>query len=488
MDSLRLMRLSYRTALSVALATTFCLSTTRTVDAAERPESQQEYWAQVDQQDWDAAVAAAEKLVAVAREKAGQRPQALAGALTLLADAHLGQADYASAEIAYEEALSIVQARASTTSPRLIEPLRGLGYALAGAGRHAEAVPHLQRALLIIHRNRGLFDVSQRGILQQLAISLTRSGQAAEAERQMQYLLKIDERAYGRGDPRLAPTLVRVGGWYGEIGYFQIARAHYRQAISLVEAALGKHHPALVEPLQALAASYTRELLFSTLRRKTDRQRTPTSADGTSKESAMLNPRYLDSDGEAALQRALALLDGQPTPPAGQLIEVLLQNGDWHQIKQQPEKALPYYRRAAALFDLSRKEVPGTDTGDTGDVRMAEASSIPTPLSFPVRVYYPVPFRATRNLTLPADQVDETFVQIEFTVTRDGTVEDAKVTDHSGSARQASEALEAIKASRFRPRFIDGEPVETTGLTSREVFRSRKSGNADDSDESSKDS
>lgn len=483
----------------MALATTPYLPAAQTVHAAERPESQQEYWAQVDQQNWDAAAVAAGKLVAVARERARQRPLALADALTLLADAHLGKADYASAETAYEEALSIVQAHASATSSRLIEPLRGLGYALAGAGRDAEAVPYLQRALLIIHRNQGLFDVGQRGILQQLAISLTRSGQAAEAERQLQYLLKVDERAYGRGDPRLAPTLVRVGSWYGEIGYFQMARALYRHAISLVEAALGRNDPALIEPLQALAASYTRELLFSTLRRKTDRPRTPANADGTGNEFAMLNPRYLDSDGEAALQRALALLEMQPTPPADQLIEVLLQSGDWYQIKQQPEKALPFYRRAASLLDqyiASRKEVPGTHAGNThagkvepgtdaGGSRAAGVSSIPAPLSFPVRVYYPIPLQAMRNLTLPADQVDETFVQVEFTVTRDGTVEDAKVTDRNGSARQASETLEAVKASRFRPRFVDGEPVETTGMTNREVFRMRKTGDSDDSQKDS---
>ena len=477
MDSLTLMRFSYRAVLSMALATTSYLPVAQTGHAAERPESQQEYWARVDQQDWDAAVAAAEKLVTVARAKARQRPLALADALTLFADAHLGKADYASAEAAYEEALNIVQAHVSATSSRLVEPLRGLGYSLAGAGRDLEAVPYLQRALLITHRNQGLFDVAQRGILQQLAVSLTRSGQAAEAEHQMQYLLKVDERAYGRDDPRLAPTLVRVGSWYGEIGYFQVARAYYRQAISIVEAALGRNDLALVEPLQTLAASYTRELLFSTLRRKTDRQRTPANADGTSSEFTMLNPRYLDSDGEAALQRALALLEMQPTPPTDRLIDVLLQNGDWHQIKQQPENALPFYRRAAALFDqhISRIEVPGTHSGKT------EVASIPGPLGFPVRIYYPMPIQATRHLTLPADQVDETFVQVEFTVTRDGTVEDAKVTDRSGSERQASEALAAIEASRFRPRFADGEPVETTGMTNREVFRTRKTGGSDDS-------
>jgi hypothetical protein len=34
--------------------------------ASEHPQSQQEYWAEFDQRDWSAAIAAAQKLVAAA--------------------------------------------------------------------------------------------------------------------------------------------------------------------------------------------------------------------------------------------------------------------------------------------------------------------------------------------------------------------------------------------------------------------------------------
>jgi len=472
------MRHWYRALLLVtALATLLCLPDTRIAWAGERPESQQEYWSQVDQRDWSAAVEAAQRLVTAARTKARQHPLDLAAALTLLANAHFGTADYASAEVAYAEALDIVQAHASSTSIRLIEPLRGLGYALAGAGRHAEAIPHLQRALLITHRSLGLFDISQQGILQQLAASLTRTGQAPEAERQMLYLLQVSERVYGRNDPRHAPALVLVGNWYGELGAFQAGREYFRNAISIMEKALGDSDPALVDPLRALAASYTRELVFSTLRLKTDRPQYPSSADGSGNEYKIINPRYLDGDGESALERALAILDAQAEPPVALLTELLLQYGDWYQIKQRPDKALPFYRRAASLTATANVQADADSDSDTNDEPAKR-----TPLSFPARVYYPVPLQATRNLSLPREQVEETFVQVEFTVTREGTVVDAEIVEQNGSARQASEMLEATRASRFRPRFVDGEPVETTGVTDREVFRTRKTGNAQEND------
>ena len=426
--------------------------------AVERPESQQEYWAKFEQRDWESAVAAAQSLVAAAREHAAQQPLELAEALTLLGNAQLGKADYASAEATYTEALQIVEQRAGSTSSNLLDPLRGLGYTLAASGRHDEAVPHLDRALLIAHRSHGLFDIGQQGLLRQLAESLTKTGRASEAERHVRYMLRVGERSYGRRDPRMAPLLCLAGDWYADTGNFLPARGHYRNALDIVENGLGKDDPAAVEPLRALARSYTHELFYSTLGIKTQRQAMPSEGNGSGMEVKAINPRYISLDGERALERALHILESQPDASRETMTDTLIQLGDWFQIKHQPDKALPYYRRAASL---SAAIAPTT-------------SEAAVPLSFPVRVYYPTPILATRNVSLPADQVDEKFVQVEFTVTGEGEVTDAKVTEQNGTPRQATEALQAIRAARFRPKFVNGEPVDTQGMVNREVFKMRK--------------
>ena len=59
--------------------------------------------------------------------------------------------------------------------------------------------------------------------------------------------------------------------------------------------------------------------------------------------------------------------------------------------------------------------------------------------------------------------MDERFVEVQFTVTDAGEVSDAKITGASGTPREVSDALTAIRAARFRPKFVNGEPVETTG-------------------------
>jgi TonB family protein len=89
-------------------------------------------------------------------------------------------------------------------------------------------------------------------------------------------------------------------------------------------------------------------------------------------------------------------------------------------------------------------------------------------------VYLPTPLLATRNRTRPDFEVEEKFVQVEFTVTSEGAVKNARVIDQNGSSRQSSETLDAIQSARYRPKFVNGEPVETTAVVYRQMFRQRK--------------
>jgi hypothetical protein len=171
------------------------------------------------------------------------------------------------------------------------------------------------------------------------------------------------------------------------------------------------------------------------------------------------NPRYLNADGERALRRALKTLDSHPNRSTAVLFDTLLDMGDWHMVRSAPEEAAPYYQRAAGLLDQIEAD------------QSAEARA---KLSFPVQVYYAVPLLATRYLNRPLEEVDQRFVHVAFTVGADGAVHDERVIEEDASPRQVSETLAAIRAARYRPKFVNGEAIDTPDMRIRQVFRQRK--------------
>ena len=81
----------------------------------------------------------------------------------------------------------------------------------------------------------------------------------------------------------------------------------------------------------------------------------------------------------------------------------------------------------------------------------------------PIIVVAPVyPIRAARrNL--------EGYVLVEFTVTRTGNVKDVVVLESSDSLFEKP-AIVAVYKFKYKPRVVDGEPVEVTGVTNKINF------------------
>lgn len=422
------------------------------------PPSQQEYWTRLDKHDWDAAIASAQQLVDAARATKAP-PDRLADALALLGKAQLGKKDFAAAEATFDEALKLIEPIARGADSRLIAPLQGVGFALAGQSKHEPAITYLEKALALARRSEGLFDLNQQDILQQLATSLTAMGQTEAADQHMRYLVRVGEHAYGAADPRLAPLLCMIGDWYAQRGQVQEARELYRNALAIVEKKLGRNDLAAVEALRALAKSYIREVVLSYYGIRSQADKLSASPDGSNGDVQPINPRFLSAEGERALLRALAIQEANPKRSTETLIATLLQLGDWYQVRQQPDKALPYYTRVSSMVNAD------------ATLAAAEKEAV---LGFPVQVYYPTPQLATRNLNRPQSEVIERFVQVEFTVLPDGSTKDEHVVEQDATSRQVSQTIDAIRAARYRPKFLQGKPVETQAVSYRQAFKQRK--------------
>ncbi len=341
---------------------------------------------------------------------------------------------------------------------------------LAAAGHHEEAVPALQRALAAQRSQFGLFDVRQQDTLKALAASLTALNRLPDAQDLMIYRVRVAEKAYGEGDVRNVPVVCDLGDWFAETGKTPEARLTFLMAFDIVRSKRSAHDLLLVEPLRGLARAYMRRQSFP------ESWLYPPSApacsapgSGVGKECPwpfrmdsegrrIVLPRKLDPEGEESLKRALQILETDVGAPVAPRIETLIQLGDWYQIRKSPREAMTYYQRALQLIRT------------TPDLPRATA----TALDVPLRVSYPTPMIVAHVPAVPPEEVQMHSVQVEFTVGADGSVSHARITDQDTRDRYARDILDAVEASRFRPKFVDGQAVATTGVSYREVFRTAK--------------
>jgi periplasmic protein TonB len=83
--------------------------------------------------------------------------------------------------------------------------------------------------------------------------------------------------------------------------------------------------------------------------------------------------------------------------------------------------------------------------------------------------YMPIVQVAPQYPRRAAERGLEGYVVLEFTVTRQGTVRDPVVVESTSSIFDRA-AMDAVLRFRYRPRVIDGEPVEVPGVRFRITF------------------
>jgi tetratricopeptide (TPR) repeat protein len=400
-------------------------------------------------------IEAAHERVNEARVRDNVDSLALESALTALGDASLEASRYATAEAAYAEALQLAEQQGEREGERALPALIGLGKARAEAGHHEEAIPVLQRALTITRTQYGLFDLRQQDVLKSLAVSLTALERVPEAQELMLYRVRTAEKNYGEGNPKVIPAVCDLGDWFSEAGMYLQARMAYYMALNIVGATGSLEAPIIVEPLRGIARTRMRALSDPEF----ELPRRPAPVSYSKKMGAVSgkprNPRVaFDREGEQALKRALRIVEADPAASPRTRIETLIEMGDWYQIKKLPREALPYYQRA---WQLSR----------TTPSALGFAS---TTLNVPVRVYYPTPQIVSDAPAAHVKELQAHYVQVEFTVAADGSVQDARIAERDANDRDAQEIFDAVREARFRPKFVDGQPAAAPGITYREAF------------------
>lgn len=189
------------------------------------------------------------------------------------------------------------------------------------------------------------------------------------------------------------------------------AKDHYREAIKTYEKYFGKADERLVEPLAAYAQTYA------------DLWQEPKKKQRSVLERLL---QLYDDLGKSGHERAA----------------VMAQLGDWWVTKENEERSTDYYRRAwQAVADERGAEQANRE--------FQKART----LYFKPPVYRPKDLGGRASTTV-----------MSFTIARSGRVEDVRIVESDSRAELTAALNKALRARRYRPPVVDGEPLEVADL------------------------
>jgi tetratricopeptide (TPR) repeat protein len=352
--------------------------------------------------------------------------------------------------------LQSLQGKHGFLAPELLPSLLELGQ-LYGAGQCDRAIDMLDLALEVSRRKEGVLDPEQLQIYEPLMNCYVTLDRPADLDRAQRYVVLIDEQRYGRNDLRMLPTLEQGGRRYEEVGLYLSARKLYRRAIDIASRKLGKNDLSLVGPLRGIARAFRLEYAYGLAVH--DFTYMPyESAEIVSYANFDGVDTRLDPYGGRSLERAVAILRAHPDADPNVLVETLLELGDWHQLGDHPRDALRVYRQAwqALNSDPARNEIRNIEVLDRPAALVARTNT------------------GTRVRRPPADleRFQKYIVDLDYSVTREGRARDVVVTESNAPRHIEIDMARDLKATRFRPRFVDGEPADTAGMHQRQNFYS----------------
>ncbi len=388
------------------------------------------------------AAAAGLEVVVLTGQLHGADSLELASPLTNLATAQLRSGALRDAEANYQAAIALLEKRAGFLSARLIEPLTGLGEAYVRSEQYPLATQAYARALRVNHVNEGFYNLDQISIRDGLTEGYLGQLDLEKANFHQEAQIYVQQRKLGRDNPALVGPLTKLGRWYDRSNQTEAARLVYQGAARLVEAADGQNSPGMVEPLLAIAETYRQQALLP--------------PDPESNQS----PETLLPLSSMMLRKALGIVEQQSPPDPAERARILVKLGDLYLMWGKQNTASERYKEAWQILSAD----PALE------VRRDEFFAKPARIMGPVPpAILPVP---SRKAPPPdAKDLEQGFVVVRFDVDPLGRVSDATVIESDPANLLEERVQETARRTLFRPRFVDGAAVATTGLVLRHEFR-----------------
>ena len=355
-----------------------------------------------------------------------------AHALQNLAVAQQVAGEYASARQNFNASILAVAGAHDNLSPELVSPLRGLAATFVSTQQPEQAFAAYDRALHVSNVNFGPHSLEQLPILEgkmQLLLELDDPGAASDV---LDRIHMLYTRKFERYSEEMLPALYLQAETNSRLGALHGEREAWRHILAIKSRTLDENDPALIEPNIRLATIYMRAMQKDAFR------------------------AVSSSSAERHLKTALRIANESPAATVGMRRDALLSLGDFYTLFDLKARARRYYAEAWELLS--------SDNGLLAD--RARNFDAPVPLSRPSPDRYAHIEMMSDYEQIEQDDYLEGEVTVRFLVDERGRTQDLDVVAAmpENFTRMEIRARNAVDGFIYRPRFVEGQPVDTEGL------------------------
>ena len=378
----------------------------------------------------DAADTTAKRIVELAIRTSGPQSPETARALTNLGIVQQRNEQYEASIQNFQGAVDILEESFDRLDSQLVNPLKGLGAAQISAGRPEEALQTYGRAVHITHVNEGPHNMDQVEILESMAETNLRLGLIDDALRNHELIYSLNERYYRSNMLALVPSLMRRAEWQHRTGYFNDERTTYRRVIRILETRKGKNDLSLIDPLVRLGNS--------TLRIETS--------------DALGAPTAAAYNGEIYFKRAVRIAEANKAENWAIVADTKLALGDYFTQQLSSPSARRVYREVWDLLSTDETRLEHR----TRTLERPNALRGGSPMEFAGNA---------RPDDVIASDVDlrEGTVAVRYLITSRGRVANLELVEHRPPEFEdvLRDVQREVRMRLYRPRFADGQPVDT---------------------------
>ena len=369
---------------------------------------------------YDQATVAASQTLEIARWTYGNNSLEAALAQTNLATVQSRKSDYEPAIKNYMSSIEIIEDSEGIVSPRLINPLMGLASAYNTTGAYDLGLLTYERTLRINHVELGLRNEQQMPIRDGLTESYVALGDLDKADFQQEVQTRIIRQEFGGNSEQALTSIYKLARWYERTNQLELEAYQYQAALRLIRENTDKESPAQIDALRNLAQVYQRAYM-------------PAESMRLLKQSYRLNAEATEPDPLLAA-------------------DIQVQIGDFYTLNGRRRDAQRYYIRAWNTLEQFGNQ----------EALLEEYFSVPINLADRTLpgVYPDNPKTITRFEKNPDTFLDG-YVTAQYDIDASGRVRNIRIIESDPAGILDKRIRMMLSRRYYRPRIIDGIPVET---------------------------